>query len=103
MNFWAVIYRFAWVTLGVLLFIAILCMFMPQYRQYREYQRRADALQEQIRLEEEMLKTLKQKQERFRSDPRFVEQIAHEVGLARPNETIFRFVEDEGDGGPTVP
>lgn len=102
MNIWSTIYRFAWITLGVLLLIAILCMFVPQYRLYREYQRREAELKEQIRHEEELLATLRRNQERFRSDPLFVKHLANEKGLALEHETLYRFVSD-GTAGTTSP
>ena len=100
MNPWVVIYRFAWFTLGGLLLIAMLCLFSPQYKQYREYQRTEAELEDQIRLEEEMLTLLKRKQEQFRSDPRFVEKIAHEFGLAKQDEVIFKFMDEDSETGP---
>ena len=95
MNFWVIVYRFSWVTLVAMVFFGIIIMSVPQFRQYQEYQRREQALQEQIQQERETLKHLKEKQERFKSDPRFVEMIAHEKGLAKPEETIFKFIDDE--------
>ncbi len=100
MNIWVVIYRVSCAALGVLLVIGILSMFSPQYKQYRENERRAEELEYGIALEEEMLKTLRRKQERFRSDPRFVEQIAREIGLAKPGETIFKFMDDPETSSP---
>ncbi|OGV47029.1 MAG: hypothetical protein A2X46_07615 [Lentisphaerae bacterium GWF2_57_35] len=71
-------------------------MFWPQIRQQQELQRKEAILEEDIRLEEEMIKHLKVQQERLRSDPRFVEKIAREeLGYAKPDETIFKFVDDE--------
>ncbi len=100
MNFWVIVYRFAGVALGILLAVAVMVMFVPQYQQYRAFQAREAALLDEIRLEEEMLNTLRLKQERFRNEPRYVERIAHEVGLAKPDETIFRFVDDPPPASP---
>lgn len=94
MNFWIVIQRFARVTMAGLLLLAIGHIFIPQYQEYRELQRREMALRDDIRENEERLLTLKLKQERFQTDPAFVERIAHDIGLARPNETVVRFVDE---------
>lgn len=101
MSFWVFIYRIAWVLLVVLIAIGIFSLFYPQYRQYRVYKDRQTELREQIRHENELIQTLKSKQHKFQHDPEYVEHIAHEMGLAKPNETIFQFVDDETNS--TVP
>ena len=96
MNVWVLIYRIGWIALAVLIIIGVGSMFWPQIRQHQELQKREAALAEDIRLEEEMIKHLREQQERLRSDPRFVEKIAREeLGYAKPDETIFKFVDDE--------
>ncbi|HBA83322.1 MAG TPA: hypothetical protein DCZ95_04425 [Verrucomicrobia bacterium] len=96
MNVWVLIYRIGWIALAVLIVIGVSSMFWPQIRQQQELQRKEAILEEDIRLEEEMIKHLKVQQERLRSDPRFVEKIAREeLGYAKPDETIFKFVDDE--------
>lgn len=94
MSFWHYVYRVAYGLLILLVTIGLISLFYPQYRQYRGYKEREDELREQIRMEQELIQALKRKQEKFDHDPRFVEQIAHEVGLARPDETIYKFVDD---------
>ena len=95
MNLWIFIYRFSWSILAVLAFAALITAFAPPIRQFRELQHKQAQLEEEVRLEEEMLKYLKTKQERLLNDPRFVEKIAREeLGLAKPGETIFKFVDD---------
>ena len=96
MSFWVGLYRAAWIILGVLFLIGALAAFTPPIRQYREMRRMEAALQEEIRLKEEILHHLKDQQERLQSDPAFVEKIAREeLGLARPGETVFKFADDE--------
>jgi cell division protein FtsB len=96
MNFWVLIYRIGWIALAILLVIAVTSMFLPQIRQYQELRRKEAVLQEDIRLEEEMMKHLKDQQQRLQADPRFVEKIAREeFGLAKPGETVFKFVDEE--------
>lgn len=103
MSHWVVIYRFAWITLTLLVLIGIGFMFMPLVQQDREAQRREATLKEEIRMDEERIRQLKIQQERFETDPAFVERIAHEMGLARPDETIFRFVDDPPRTAPVRP
>ncbi len=99
MNFWVMIYRIGWIALAILVVIAVIAMFIPQIRQYNELHRREAAIQEEIRLEEEIIKHLKDRQEKLRTDPRFVEKIAREeLGYAKPGETVFRFTDDEAPG-----
>ena len=100
MSYWVTVYRSAWVALVVLAVAGAAVLFMPKWREYREYQRRQVEAADKLRLEEEMLKVLKMKEDRFQRDPRFVEQIAHDLGLAKTNEVIFKF-HDEGALSPT--
>lgn len=96
MNFWVLLYRIGWVAFAILLVIAVISLFVPQINQYREIRRRDAVLQEEIRLKEEILRHLKDQQDRLRSDPRFIEKIAREeFGFARPGETVFRFVDED--------
>ena len=95
MNFWAVIYRFACITLGVLLIGGIIALFMPKFRQHREMQRQSERLAEEIEFDREMIQHLKNKQEKLQNDPRFLERVAREeLGLAKPGETVFKFIEE---------
>ncbi len=100
---WVAIYRFAWIALGVLVLVGMGFMFVPLIQQDREYQRRESALREEIRHDEEQIRELQIMQERFQSDPAFVERIAHDIGLAKPNETIFRFIDEEPGAEPSRP
>jgi cell division protein FtsB len=96
MNFWVLIYRIGWIALAILLVIAVTSMFLPQIKQYQELRRKEAVLQEDIRLEEDMMKHLKDQQQRLQTDPRFVEKIAREeFGFAKPGETVFKFVDEE--------
>lgn len=100
MNFWVLIYRIAWIAVAILVVVGVIFMFLPQIEQQRELQRKEAQLQEEVRLEEELLQHLKRQQERLRSDPRFIEKIAREeFGLAKPGETVFKFVDEEPQTG----
>ncbi len=103
MSYWSAIYRSAWVALSILFAVGVLCMFWPQFRQHQEYQRREAQLQDEIRLEQDIIQHLRRQQERFKNDPWFVEHVAHELGMAKPNETIFKFVDDTSGTAATKP
>ena len=94
MKYANAIYKFAWITLLILFLAGMTGIFLPQFRQYQEFKRREDELAREIQAEEEKIKRLKHWQERFPGDKRFVEQIAHELGMAKTNEIVFTFVDD---------
>ena len=93
MNFWQCIYKSTWFILGALILTGLACLFVPEYKQYTEYQKRMAMIQADIDSEEQSLKELKIKQDRFKTEKRFVEHVAHEVGMVKENETIFKFYE----------
>lgn len=90
MNFWVVLYRFAWIVVIISCVIAIVCVFLPKAHNYQELQKRKVAIEESNARMEARVRQLDMNQQRFRSDPEFVERIAREQGMAKPGETIFR-------------
>ncbi|HNR94031.1 MAG TPA: septum formation initiator family protein [Kiritimatiellia bacterium] len=98
---WDAVYKGAWVVLIALLIAGSVLMFIPKLQEYRRYQQTAAKLEEESRHEEEIIKHLKMQQERFRTDPRFVEFVAHEMGMVKSNETIFTFIDDLPATGQT--
>ncbi|HMP74866.1 MAG TPA: septum formation initiator family protein [Kiritimatiellia bacterium] len=100
MNIWTLIIRLSWAALFILIFIALAGVFYPKFQEHRELQNREAQLREEVRIEEEMLQNLRARQEKLRSDPRFVERIAREeLGLAKPGETVFKFMDDPPTNG----
>ena len=101
---WNLVYRASWVALVIVLVVGAVVAARPKWQQYREYQRRQSRLEADARLQEEMLHTLKEKQQRFHDDPVFLEQIAHDLGLAKPGEVIIRFPDPAAPAGrPPAP
>jgi len=98
--FWNLVYRLAWVSLVVMGLLGAALVFVPTWQTHRELQRRQAEAQEQIRIYEERIQQLKADQERFHQDPRFIERLAHDLGMARPDEVVFRFNEDDEDEAP---
>jgi len=94
MNLWLTIYRLACAAFAVILIVVVVALFLPKVRQARERARRVAVIEEENRAKEELTKQLRQQQERFMSDPKYVERVAREeLGKAKPGETIFRFTE----------
>jgi len=100
MSYLQTIYRWAWAVLGVLVVVALLLIFLPKIHEYREIQQRKAEIQEQMKREKAQIQQLKEKQKRFQTDPRFVEHVAHGLGMAKPNETIIKFVENDPEPAP---
>jgi cell division protein FtsB len=95
MGYWEMIYKCTWFALGILFVLALSFMFWPKIHRHRELQLREQTLNEEIRFETELINHLKEKQRRFLNDKQFVERIAHDQGMVKPNETIFNFVNEE--------
>ena len=96
--FWALIQKIAWVTIAVLAVIIILIAFVPKIKQYHDLQKVEVQKSSDVRLEQERLDQLKQQQDKLRTDPHYVERVAREeIGMAKPGEIIFKFVDDAAD------
>ena len=91
MNFWVMLYRFAWIIVVVCCVIAVICVFVPSAHTHQELQKRKRSIEDGNARLESRIRQLDEKQQRFRTDPEFVERIAREQGMAKPGETIFRF------------
>ena len=88
---WNVFYRY---VIGAAVLLALIgggFAFLPKWGQFRSYQETKSNLKDDIRAEEERIKELRLKQERFSTDKYFVQKIAHETGFAHENEVIFQF------------
>jgi cell division protein FtsB len=90
MDYWRIIYRCAWVLLIIVVPIGIGCMFVPRCSSLRHlHQKRAELAEENSRIED-ATRELRARQERFLSDPLFVERVAREAGMVKSNEIVFR-------------
>ena len=94
MNYWVVIYRFSWLVLVLLLVIGLACIFIPKFREVNELQDRRNELRRKVQATEQATMALRVKQERFSSDPEYVERIAKEAGMIKPTEILFKFTND---------
>jgi cell division protein FtsB len=95
MNYWVTIYKTAWIVAIVLVTVTTIWLFVPKIQQYREsYRKRAEYKEENRQLGAEV-KQFRDKQERFTTDPSFVERTAREMGMVKPNEIKFKYTNDE--------
>ena len=90
---WNIIYRYAALSAILLALIGVVFAFLPKWNQHQEYQETKNALENEIRAEEERIKELRLNQEKFSTDKHFVQKIAHEIGFAHDGEVIFQFNE----------
>ncbi len=96
MSTWHLIYRFSWALLGVLVVIGLLCVFTPKCRSLSRLQATRAALEDKNAAKEDEIKDLKVKQERFTTEPAFVERTARELGMVTPNEVVYKFTDANG-------
>ncbi|MDZ8118855.1 FtsB family cell division protein [Pontiella agarivorans] len=95
-KYWNLINRIVLVAIIIMAGVGVVLAFTPKVRQMQEYQQTYDSLQQRIEITVDAEEELINKQRRFKTDPDFVEKVAHEVGYARTNETIFHFPEETG-------
>ena len=94
MDYWRVIYRLAWIVLIVIVPVGIGSMFAPRCSSLRYLHQKRAAIAEENRRTEEMTRELQIRQERFLSDPLFVERVAREAGMVKSNEVVYRVSPD---------
>lgn len=86
------------VLFGIAIFVGLvvfaLTLFLPKWNEYRNLQRKRAEAQQAVAAENDRLNRLQRNLTRFEQDPRFVEMIGHQQGLARTNEVLFRIPQD---------
>ena len=91
MNAWVTLYRIGLIALVILLAVAVICIFAPKCRRLSLMQTQKIESQREIQNNKNQINNLREKQERFNSDPSYVERVAHEIGLIKPGETEYKF------------
>lgn len=91
MNYWVVVYRFAWGLLLVVIVVGVICIFLPKCHFLRSMQRKKEQLASENRDIQVAVSEFRSKQDRFNTDPAFVERTAREEGMIKPDETLFKF------------
>jgi cell division protein FtsB len=97
MNFWVLVYRFAWILVIVLCVIAAICVFLPKCHSFQDLQQKKLTLAEGNARLDARVRQLEKDQDRFRTDPEFVERVARQQGMAKPGETIFKFADNTNE------
>ncbi len=100
MNGWATVYRSAWVVLFILFTIGLICIFLPRCHHLRQLQQRKAELQAENRETEAMTRALQAKQKRFSTDPAYVERVARETGMVKPDEVVFQYTNSPESSEP---
>jgi cell division protein FtsB len=79
--------------------VGLAYIFFPKLQALRELHQKKERTDEQNRRLEARIAALRLDQERFHSDPSFVERTARESGMVKPNETVFKFAPESPAGG----
>ena len=79
-----------WLFIAAIIFVGLAGLFLPQMNKHHSYQASITELETEIKDGEESLKQLNVKQQRFRTDKNFVEHVAHELGMVKPGEILFK-------------
>ncbi len=90
MNYWETVYKVAFGLIVALLLVAVVCLFLPKCRLLSELQKKKLAYQQQNRQIETSTEELRLKEERFNSDPEFVERTARGIGMVKTNEIMLK-------------
>lgn len=94
MNIWSIIYRFSWGLLAILIVIGFILIFTPKARKLAQLQRVKAEIEVRNAEKEEQIKALQIRQERFVSDPEFVEHTAREAGMVMEGEVVYKFTNE---------
>ncbi len=99
MNIWNIIWRFSWGLLAVLIVIGFILIFTPKARKLAYLQGVKMEIEARNDEKAEQVKELQTRQERFVSDPEFVEHTAREAGLVMAGEVVYKFTNELDHGG----
>ena len=92
MDLWGGICRYGWMAIFVLVVVHAVLFLIPKYEEIQEKHRIRLTMQEENRKTEADITELRIKQDRFATDPSFVERVARENEYVKPDETVFKFV-----------
>ncbi len=94
---WLIITRVFWLIVLGSIVVGFFALFTPKYAQYNELNRRVREMQESNRELASAIRRLESQQQRFVSDPSFVERTARELGMAKPGEIVYKYFSDDID------
>ena len=95
-KYWNLINRIVLAAITVMAVVGVVLAFTPKVKQMQAYQNTRDTLQHRIDVAVTSEREIKGNIQRFRSDPAYVERVAHEVGYASKDEMIYHFPEETG-------
>ncbi len=95
-KYWNLINRIVLSAIALMAVVGVVLAFTPKVKQMQAYQTTRDNLQQHIEVSIASEKDLKERQQRFLTDPVYVERVAHAVGYAHKGETIYHFPEETG-------
>lgn len=82
-------YRFTLSVIYILIVVGATLVLVPKYRQLVHLRTERERLAKENEQTEMLIAEVRARQQRFASDPQFVERIAHRNRRLRPNETVF--------------
>jgi hypothetical protein len=88
-DFLRILCKTTCVTAVVLGLIGAVLFFLPKYHELKNREARCDEMQRLIDAKQLEIKTIRVRQQRLQTDPSFVEQVARQGRLIRPNELVF--------------
>lgn len=89
-----IITRTTLIVAFILVMIAGVVTITPKYSQWRGLEQQRKEMLRRIDYKQNEIKVLKDKQQRFKTDPEFVEFVARQNRRARPGELVFVFEPD---------
>jgi cell division protein FtsB len=91
-SFWSGLYRVAVGLLAAAVVAGVVLMFVPKCSRFRELQREQERLRQENVAIEDRIRELRGDRESFATDSAFVERTAREAGMAKPDETVYKFM-----------
>ena len=100
MNVWVAVYKITWLLIVAVVCLVIAVIFcVPRYAKYKDMLRCRAEMQEQKQLIELRRNRLQENQQKFSTDPAFVERTARSAGMVKSNETVGRLADGPEDTG----
>lgn len=93
MKIWPVVQLWAFIVVIVVLVSGAAILFLPEIRRHQMSEARLIEMKKILEDKSTHLQELQERQRRFKTEPSYVEHVAHELGLAHPGETVFRISE----------
>lgn len=91
MTLTQIIYRTALIVIAIAILTALAMVLLPVISNANALRAEKSGQEAEIAAKEARIQQLKSYQERFITDPDFVEHTARELGLVAPGETVYEF------------